>query len=245
MNLNKNNDQGQFLDYLNHWVAGLPVVGFVELCTQPTKAAIICVDMINGFCHAGPLASPRVKQIIQPILALLKGGHRGGITQILLTQDSHEPEAVEFGAFPPHCIRGTSEAETIPEIKQLPFHPEMVLLEKNSIHSGLNTGLNAWLAQHPELDTFILVGDCTDLCIYQLAMHLRLDANAHQLNRRVVVPADCVDTYDIGMDAATAIGAMPHPGDILHKIFLYHMALNAIEIVATIQMKNEVSNELI
>lgn len=245
MNLIKSNDQGQFLDYLDHWVEGLPAVEITELCPQPAKTAIICVDMINGFCHAGPLSSPRVKKIIQPIRALLQGAHTGGITQILLIQDSHEPEAFEFGAFPAHCIRGTNEAETIPEIKQLPFYPEMVLLEKNSIHSGLNTGLNNWLKQDLELDTFIVVGDCTDLCIYQMAMHLRLDANAHQFHRRVVILADCVDTYDITVDAATAIGAKPHPGDLLHKLFLYHMALNGIEIVANIKVKNEVCNELI
>jgi hypothetical protein len=62
-------------------------------------------------------------------------------------------------------------------------------------------------------------------------MHVRLQANASQVQRRVLLPADCVDTYDMPMATAKAVGAMPHPGDFLHKVFLYHMALNGIEVV--------------
>ncbi len=100
---------------------------------------------------------------------------------ILFLQDTHEPNAVEFGAYPPHCVRGTEEAETVEELRALPFFKQITIMEKNSISSGLNTGLNEWLFRHPNVDTFIVVGDCTDLCTYQLAMHLRLDANARQL----------------------------------------------------------------
>jgi hypothetical protein len=50
---------------------------------------------------------------------------------------------------------------------------------------------------------------------------------------RVVVPADCVDTYDLPVAVAQSLGALPHAADLLHLIFLYHMALNGIEVVAT------------
>ena len=153
---------------------------------------------------------------------------------ILLTQDTHEPDAVEFASFPPHCVRGTAEAEPVAEIQALPFFHEMVILPKNSIASGLNTGLSDWLDAHPEVDTFIVVGDCTDLCTYQLAMHLRLDANARQIQRRVIVPADCVETYDLPVEIARQIGSLPHPADLLHAVFLYHMALNGMEVVQSI-----------
>ena len=52
--------------------------------------------------------------------------------------------------------------------------------------------------------------------------------------RRVIVPADCVDTYDMPVETAAEIGAMPHDAELLHAIFLYHMALNGIVIVKTI-----------
>ena len=63
-------------------------------------------------------------------------------------------------------------------------------------------------------------------------MHLRLDANARQLQRRVIVPADCVDTYDRGVAVAAEQGGLPHDADLLHAVFLYHMALNGVEVAA-------------
>lgn len=232
--LNLQDQSAPFLRYLEQWLAQLPVVGLKEIAPDPAQAAILSVDVINGFCVSGPLASERVGRIVEPIASLFQRAWDYGIRHILLTQDSHEPDAVEFSAWPPHCIRGTAEAEPVDAFKRLPFFNQMVILEKNSISSGLNTGLNDWLAQHPEVNTFIVVGDCTDLCTYQLAMHLRLDANARQLQRRVIVPTDGVETYDRPIEVAEREGGFPHPGDLLHAVFLYHMALNGIEVVEKI-----------
>ncbi|KPL82477.1 nicotinamidase [Thermanaerothrix daxensis] len=232
--LNLQDQSVPFLRYLEQWLAQLPVVGLKEIAPDPARAAILSVDVINGFCVSGPLASERVGRIVEPIASLFQHAWDYGIRHILLTQDSHEPDAVEFSAWPPHCVRGTTEAEPVDAFKRLPFFNQMVILEKNSISSGLNTGLNDWLAQHPEVNTFIVVGDCTDLCTYQLAMHLRLDANARQLQRRVIVPTDGVETYDRPIEVAEREGGFPHPGDLLHAVFLYHMALNGIEVVEKI-----------
>jgi hypothetical protein len=81
---------------------------------------------------------------------------------------------------------------------------------------------------HPQVDTFIVVGDCTDLCTYQLAMYLKLRANAHQLRQRVIVPENTTDTFDIPVLVAEKIGAVPHDGDLLHLIFLYNMMENGV-----------------
>lgn len=224
-----------FIDYLGLWVEKLPPLPLDEAIPHPERSAIFSVDVIEGFCHIGPLASPRVAAIVAPIVALFERAWAHGLRHILLSQDTHEPDAVEFGSWPPHCVRGTAEAETVAAFKQLPFFDQMLVLEKNSIHSGLDTGLNDWIAQHPEVDTFIVVGDCTDLCTYQAAMYLRLDANARQLRRRVIVPANAVDTYDRGLEAAQEQGGFPHDGDLLHHVFLYHMALNGVEVVAAIE----------
>ncbi len=221
-----------FLMFLDEWMAALPQISLKHAIQDPRRTAIISVDVINGFCTIGPLSSPRVNAIVRPIAQLFSAAWDLGVRHILLSQDTHEPDAVEFGAWPPHCVRGTAEAETVPAFKALPFFDQMVLLEKNSISTGLNTGLNDWLAAHPQVDTFIVVGDCTDLCIYQLAMHLRLDANARQLTRRVIVPAAAVDTYDRTVEVVRQQGGLPHDAELHHAFFLYHMALNGIEVVA-------------
>jgi len=224
-----------FLQYLETWTGQLPRLPLSQAAPYPERAAIISVDVINGFCYEGPLASPRVAGIVQPIVRLFEQAWEYGIHQVVLTQDTHEPEAVEFGSWPAHCIRGTSESETVPEFKQLPFFSEFRVFPKNSIHSALNTELGDWIKEHAEIDTYFVVGDCTDLCTYQLAMYLRLDANSRQIQRRVIVPADCVDTYDLPLEAAQKIGAMPHPARLIHPMFLYHMVLNGVEVVDRIE----------
>ncbi|HVN53363.1 MAG TPA: isochorismatase family cysteine hydrolase [Anaerolineaceae bacterium] len=223
-----------FLDYLQTWMNDLPTRTLVEVFPDPARAAILSVDVINGFCYEGPLSSPRVAGIVDPIARLFQSAWEFGVRQIVLTQDTHDPAAVEFAQWPPHCVRGTSESETVPAFKALPFYDRMVILPKNSIDSALNTGLQRWLNDHPDVRNFVVVGDCTDLCTYQLAMFLRLDANARQLERRVTVMASGVDTYDMLIETAAQVGAMPHPAGLLHPLFLYHMALNGVEVVKDI-----------
>ncbi|GAP15543.1 amidases related to nicotinamidase [Longilinea arvoryzae] len=223
-----------FLAYLDEWMSALPEKTLEQAAPVPGEAAVISVDLVNGFCSVGPLASPRVNDIVPACVALFKRAWARGIRHIVLAQDTHEPDALEFEAWPPHCVRGTQESEAVDAIRALPFYAEMTTIKKNSIHSWLNTSLAAWMEDHPEIQTYIVVGDCTDLCVYQMAMHLRLEANAKHIQRRVIVPANCVATYDYPVDIARQQGALPHPGDFLHATFLYHMALNGIEIVSKI-----------
>ena len=92
-----------------------------------------------------------------------------------------------------------------------------------------------WLAQRPEVRYFVISGDCTDLCVYQTALYLRLTANAAQRECQVVVPENCVQTYDLPVAAAQTSGAMPHAGDVMHLVFLYSMALNGVRIVKAVE----------
>jgi nicotinamidase-related amidase len=220
-----------FLRWLVEWASNLPSAQLADLAPARRRMAIISVDVVNGFCNTGPLASPRIQRIVQPIVTLMERAHALGIENIVLVQEAHEPDAVEFAQYPPHAIRGTHEAEAVPEIQALPFYDQMTRIGKNSIHPALNTQLEDWLQAHPEVDTFIAVGDCTDLCTYQLAMHLRLRANARQLQHRIVVPEDCVQTFDTPVETAEQLGILPHDGDLLHLIFLYSMHLNGVEVV--------------
>jgi nicotinamidase-related amidase len=103
-----------------------------------------------------------------------------GIRHFVLVQDAHHPRTPEFLAFPPHCVRGTEEAHTIAELQALPFADLFTIIEKNSLHPALETEFDRWLEAHPGVHTAIVVGDCTDLCVYQLAMHLRLAGQCPQ-----------------------------------------------------------------
>jgi nicotinamidase-related amidase len=202
---------------------------------DPDRIAVLAVDVTTGFCTEGNLASPRVGRIAQPIALLFQRAHDLGVRHFILPQDTHSEDAVEFESFPPHCVRGTGEPATVPELSSLPFSELYYVIEKDSISSSIATGLDTWLDTHPQVTTFLVVGDCTDFCVHQLAMHLRLRANALNLRGvRVLVSVDGVDTFDISVDVAEEIGALPHPGDLLHLIFLYSMAQNGVEIVAKV-----------
>lgn len=224
-----------FLQWMGNWKDNLPVWNLAAEADEPASVAVLSVDVVNGFCYEGALSSPRVAAIVPPIVELFERAHALGVRHFVLTQDTHAEEAVEFGSFAPHCVQGSAESEPVPEFKALPFFDQFTVIPKNSISSSVGTQLPAWLETHSEVNTFIVVGDCTDLCTYQLAMYLRLRANAHQRAAdRVILPADCVETYDLSVNVAQEHGIFPHHGDLLHLIFLYSMALNGVQVVASV-----------
>ncbi len=227
----------QFLQALVEWEHNLPVTGWTDLMAdaQLGRVGLFSVDMINGFCHEGLLSSPRIKGIIPEVVTAFKDAYAIGIRNFVLAQDCHTPASVEFADFPAHCQLGTSEANTIPELAELPFADLYTIVAKNSLNAFLGTNLSKWLDEHHDLETAIIVGNCTDLCVYQLAMHLKLSANAANKRLRIIVPANAVQTYDTSLETAKEIGALPHDGDVMHLLFLYHMRLNGIEIVREIR----------
>ena len=223
-----------FLDYLEVWLEALPSLTFNEALPNPDKSAIISIDVINAFLYEGHLSSPRVAAIDVPITNLMKTSWEQGLRDILLVQDAHQDGTKEFGEFGSHALKGSSEAETIDMIKALPFFDKMTIVYKDSIHPALNNGFDAWLAEREYLETIIAVGDVTDLCIYQLAMYLKLSANANRKNWRVIVPENCTQTWHLSVKDAQDLPAKPHHGDMLHATFLNHMALNGVEVVKSI-----------
>jgi nicotinamidase-related amidase len=220
--------------FIAEWFDRLESRPLAEIVADPAATAVFSSDMIVGFCDHGNLASPRVDALSRPIAGLFERAHALGVRQFILLQDTHDPDAVEFAAWPVHCVRGSEEAETIPELRALPFAGDLVRIEKNTLNPALGTRFDAWLDAHPELRTAIVVGNCTDLCVYQLAMHLRLRANARGTRDfAVIVPADAVDTYDLPAEAVSA-PVFAHPGDFFHRVFLYHLALNGVRVVRSL-----------
>ncbi len=227
----------RFLNWLEEWEAGLVEQPLQELLAEaggPGSVAIHAVDVTVGFCSSGNLASARVGSIVPPIVSLFERAHAAGVKHFVLPQDAHPADSPEFSAYPPHAVVGTEETRTMPELLALPFADEFVIVPKRSISPAIGTELESWLAAHSEVSRHLVVGDCTDLCVYQTAMHLRLRANALGMDCQVVVPAECVQTYEMSVETAQALGAMPHDGDLMHALFLYHMALNGIRVVRSI-----------
>ncbi len=222
-----------FIQWMLDWQASLQPLPLSTLTqADPRAVGIVSVDVIKGFCSIGPLSSPRVNQIVEPIAELFRLAWAQGVRDIALPQDAHPADAVEFAQYAPHCIGGTEEAETVEAFQALPFFDQLAVIPKNSINAGLAPGFAEWLEARNHIKSWIVVGDCTDLCTHQLALHLRLRANQHQMQGiRVILPVNTVETYDMPVAKAQEIGIMPHDGDLLHLVFLYHMLLNGVEVV--------------
>lgn len=218
--------------FIKHWFETLKPMAMAKSVPDPSRAGMFSTDMIAGFLSIGNLASERVERLAVPVSDLFAKAYHLGIRDFVLLHDAHHPQSPEFAAFPEHCVRGSPESVTIPELEALPFSNTFAVFEKNSLNPGFGTGFDTWLDLHDRVDTALVVGNCTDFCVYHLAMHLRLRANAFDRQHyRVIVPANAVDTYDTDEDAAKKTGSYPHPGDFFHQTFLYHMALNGITVV--------------
>lgn len=226
-----------FLAYLKAWEAELapcPWEEILEAAGGPSGVAVVGVDLVKGFCEHGALASDRVAAILPDVTRMLTRAHALGVGHLLFTSDSHPPDSLEFRAWPPHCLEGSEESRLASAIQALPFADRIRILPKAAI-SPVASELEGYLKMRRALRTFVILGDVTDLCVYQAAMFLRTLANAEGLPWEVVVPASGVATYDLPVERAVALGALPHDGDLLHLLFLFHLSLNGVRIVSDLR----------
>jgi nicotinamidase-related amidase len=208
---------------LKDWLQGLPALELAGL--EPARTALASVDMTQGFCRQGALASERAAAVI-PAVADTVGrltAHGVPDAQIAFIQDSHPEDAQEFSVYPPHCVKGSLEAEAVSELRALPHWQDYRHFKKNSIASHTSAGFRGWL-DGLEVNTIVAVGVVTDLCLYTLALHLQTHNLAAGLGRRIVVPETCTQTWD----------APGHPGDLYHALFLHQLGRNGVEVVREI-----------
>ncbi len=216
----------QQAELLARWLADLPAL---TLQAPPERVAVVCVDLVEGFTHQGPLASPRVAAIIPSVTGLLRSLLASGVPagNVVLVQDAHPEDAREFAAYPPHCVAGTPEAKAVAELRALPEFGQFQHFQKNSIASHTSPAFLEWLEERgADLDAVIAVGDVTDLCLYALALHLVTDGMARGLGRTVVVPEPCTQTWD----------APGHPGDLYHILFLHQLERNGVQVVSGVRL---------
>ncbi|MGL4337874.1 MAG: cysteine hydrolase family protein [Turicibacter sp.] len=189
---------------------------------ESERTALVIVDMINGFVKDGALASPRIQVITPTICQLLSAFNSKNMISIAFA-DSHLDDCIEFQSFPPHCLSNTTESEIIGEIQDIGGY-ELIL--KNSTNGFLEDQFQTWLSTHQDITQFIIVGDCTDICIEQFSITLKTHFNKINQESRIIVPISGVQTYD----------ADTHPGDFMHVVALYKMMLSGIEIASEIEL---------
>lgn len=149
------------------------------------KTAVIVIDMINDFV-TGVFKSDRAAKIIPNIKALLDYTRKQKVPIVYAT-DAHllnvDPEFDVWGS---HAVAGSRGAEIIDELK--PHKGDFrVLKRKYSAFQG--TDLDQ-LLRELKIDTVILTGVVTDICIQHTA------ADAFFRGYKIIVPKDCVEAVD-------------------------------------------------
>lgn len=182
--------------------------------------ALFVVDMVVGFVYSGALSSPRVAKIVNNIVELNK--KTVGYNKVFFL-DNHEKDSQEFRYFPAHCVEGTEEAELISELKTEDSElPNTHYIKKNSTNAFHCKGFKEWLQEYEnQIDNYIITGCVTDICVLQFALSLKSYFNENNIDKRVIVPASCVETYDGGS----------HDGNLLNLFSLYNMHTSGIEII--------------
>lgn len=187
------------------------------------NTALIVVDMVVGFVEEGILSSPRVKDMSTNLLEL--NNRTKGCNKVYFV-DSHSEDSEELKAYPAHCIINTKEEELIGGLKDALSKEENIkVIKKNSTNGFHVPEFKSWLNEAvKKIDNFIIVGCVTDICVLQFSLTLKTYFNQVNLSKRVIVPANCVETFDIP----------GHPGDEMNLFALSNMKSNGIEVVSEI-----------
>lgn len=201
---------GEIFDMLTK----LPSIQLKDL--QGKQTALVIVDMVNGFAREGALKSPRVEGLIPEIAELSKACDDLQITKLAFA-DCHTKASPEFDAYPAHCMIDTSEGEIVDELREIGGY---TLIPKNSTNGFLEVAFQKWLRENEHINTFIITGDCTDICVQQFAITLKTWFNMQNKKVRIIVPVNAVETYDFGL----------HDGDLMNVMALYNMMINGIEV---------------
>ena len=97
------------------------------------EKALIVVDMVNGFVREGVLHDDKIADVIPSQVKLIKE-YLKDEQLVIFIKDTHEEDAVEFKRFgnTKHCVKGTTEAELVDELKVFEELENVISIEKNS-----------------------------------------------------------------------------------------------------------------
>ncbi|MFT8312999.1 MAG: isochorismatase family protein [Clostridium sp.] len=193
----------------------------IHLDHFPKKnTAIVIVDMVKGFVNKGILSSPRIISIIDTIVNLneISNGYKK-----IFFLDEHEENSAELTTYAKHCIKGTEESELIDELNtDAIFNKNTTMISKNSTNGFHAPAFKVWLEKNEDIiENYIVIGCEADICVSHFATTLKTYFNEKNLNKRIIVPINGVETFDFGT----------HDGDLMKIISLWEMKANGIEIV--------------
>lgn len=152
---------------------------------------LVVIDMVEGFVNHGALADKNINRIVDNISCEIEKFISKG-QDIIAFKDTHDPHDVEFENYPPHCVKGTDECELVPQIKK--YSDKMMIIEKNTTNGFVTHKFEEYIASK-KLDTIVVTGCCTDICVYNFVKSLTQYLKSNKLATKVVVYKNMVDTF--------------------------------------------------
>ena len=171
-----------------------------------SKTMLFIIDMNNGFAKKGALYSDRVEALINPITNLAKILEAKNCEIIAFT-DSHNKGSIELRSYPTHCLENDYESKIVDEISTI---KNLKVIPKNSTNGFFCLEDKNF----KNIDNIIVVGDCTDICIYQFVVTLKAYFNQNNIDKNIIVPMNLVDTYHIDNI---------HNAEIMNIVFLIEL----------------------
>jgi nicotinamidase/pyrazinamidase len=192
------------------------------------------VDVQRDFMlPGGKLYVPGAEKLLPNIRRLTDLARRGRV--FLVSHGCfHTPNDPEFTSFPPHCVKGTTGAELVPEAltakviripneieAKLPddlFQYQQILLEKQTLNIFESRHAESLVERLGNKAEFIVFGVVTEYCVSFAAKGLL------QRERRVAVVRDAIETLK-REDGEKTIGDLEKMGA---KLITTNQALSAI-----------------
>lgn len=162
-----------------------------------TNQALLIIDYTNDFvADTGTLTCGHPGQALaEPIVKLAEETQQSG-GWVLLPTDVHtpnDPYHPETKLFPIHNVRNSWGRELFGGVKdwfdQNQAAENVWQFDKTRYSSFAGTDLDLRLRER-QVDTLILTGVCTDICV----LHTAVDA--YNLGYQIVIPANAVASFD-------------------------------------------------
>ena len=153
------------------------------------------IDMNNGFVNFGAMANPLYNKLVPEQIKMFEKMIREN-GQINFVLENHDENATEFKTYPAHCIKGTAEAEVIPEFKKYAEMPGVRIFGKNSINGVNNEELKKQIRELKALKEVIIEGVCADLCVMDFARGLARYLDEINKEAKIFVVKNAIDTFD-------------------------------------------------
>ena len=184
------------------------------------KRALYIIDMNNGFVNFGAMANPLYNKLVLEQRKVLES-FRSDDELVNFILEGHDKDAIEFEKYPAHCIKGTPEANLIPEFFNEQENNNTRIYYKNSINGMLNRDLQDDICNMKNLQEVVFGGVCADLCVMDFARTYSRFLDEINKKAKLFVVKSTIDTFD----------APDHNKEEWMDIALKVMAQAGIEIV--------------